>query len=112
MPVLVPMINVNEAFEFTVALDEVVYTLSVRWNSRMENWIFDLFIDDDQPVQTGNTFIVNVPLLFQNQRTIKFPGMLMAINTAENEVNPDRWTIGGDVKLYYYTEDEIESGAL
>ncbi len=107
MPVLIPMDNKNDAFDFNVALEEVVYRLSFRWNGRMENWVFDIFTDENVPIQTGNPFIVDLPFMFQNQNGTKPPGMLLAINTQDTGVNSDRFDIGGNVRLYYYTVDEL-----
>jgi hypothetical protein len=116
MPVEIPMDNRNESFEFSVALDEDVFRFSFRWNNRIENWTFDCFTEENEPIQTGNPYIVDVPLMFQNQSSLKPPGTLLAINHKDTQVNAGRYNIGGDVKLYYFTQEETtevqDSGEL
>ena len=101
----IPMDNRDAYFEYFVDLEGISYKLLYRWNGRVENWIFDIFDDQDVAVQTGNPYYVSIILLAQNVRTNRPPGQFAAVNEAEDGLNPDRFGIGGDVKFIYLESD-------
>ena len=102
----IPLSNASPAFSFIIDLEGKSYEFRFRWNGRIENWIFDLYNAAQEPIQTGNPFIVGYPLLKQLVNIDKPPGLLIAFNSANPNVNADRFNIGGDVKLFYNESEE------
>ena len=97
----IPMDNQDAAFTFSTDLDGLTYNFDFRWNGRMEQWKFDLLDADLSPIVNGIPFIVEVDLLVQIARESRPPGQLFALNLKDTFVNADRFSIGGDVKLFY-----------
>lgn len=100
----IPLSPEAPSFSFFTDLEDRNYQFDFRWNSRTENWMFDLYDDADEAVQLGNTLIVGFPMLFQNRRSNRPPGILFAISE-QGRVEPDRFNLGVDIK-FYYTESE------
>lgn len=96
-----PMTNQNAAFTFSTDLDGITYNFKFRWNGRMEQWKFDLLDADLSPIINGVPFIVEVDLLAQIVKSGRPAGQLVALNLKDTFVNADRFSIGGDVGLYY-----------
>lgn len=97
----IPLDNQDPAFTFQIDLDGSTYNFDFRWNGRLEQWKFDLLDSDFSPIVYGIPFIVGLDLLVQNASESRPPGILFALNLKEAFVGADRFSIGGDVKLYY-----------
>jgi hypothetical protein len=97
----IPLSNQDPSFLFSIELDGSTYNFTFRWDGRQENWIFDLFDSDKNPIQTGVPFVVDLELISQNVSSNRPPGNLIARNTAISGENATRFNIGSDVKLYY-----------
>lgn len=90
-----------------VTLDEVVYTLSFRFNARMNKWIMDISSSAGVALLEGLPLTQGMPLTYRFVgRTADFPlGQFWIIDETEQGGDPDRDTLGQDIKLIYTTED-------
>lgn len=102
----IPIDNENPAFSFFAELDSVVYQFIFRYNSRIENWVFDMFDENQDPVQTGNPLLSGFPAMSQNRNLNKYPGVLIALNATLQGLNATRFTLGVDVLLFYNEADD------
>ena len=100
----IPVDNVDPAFSFLIDLDGRTYEFSFRWNGRIETWIFDIYDDTQTAIQLGVPFHTNQIFLEDNPSPDKPPGNLMAVNSAAEGVDADRFSLGVDVKFLY---DEV-----
>lgn len=89
-------------------LDEVVYTLSFRFNARMDKWIMDISSSAGVPLLAGLPLAQGMPLTYRFVgRTENFPpGQFWIIDETEQGRDPGRDTLGRDIKLIYTTEAE------
>lgn len=97
-------------FDLQARLDDVTYTLSVRWNVRAAAWYLDIW--DEQGVTlfaAGVRLVVNYPLC--NYLTGRQPpGALVAVDTSGQGIDPGLGDLGGSsarVQLYYATAVEL-----
>lgn len=90
-----------------VTLNEIVYTLSFRFNARMDNWIMDISSSAGITLLIGLPLVQGMPLTYRFVgRTANFPpGQFWIIDETEQGRDPDRDTLGQDIKLIYTTED-------
>jgi hypothetical protein len=102
----IPLSNQNPAFTFQADLDGRTYNFDFRWNGRLEQWKFDLLDSNLDPIVYGIPFIVAINLLEQIVLESRPPGEMFALNLKDAYVSADRFSIGGDVKLYY---NEVET---
>jgi hypothetical protein len=97
----IPLDNSVPSFSFFIPLDGSNFEFIFRWNGRIETWVFDIFDKTGAAVQTGNPLISSFPLLKQNVKTNRPPGILFAINFKDEGGSAGRFEIGGNVKLFY-----------
>lgn len=83
-----------------VVLDDVTYTLDLRWNRRAERW-FLAISDADGPIVSGMKVIVDRPLLTHVGSSRKPPGVLMALDTSGAGEDPGIDELGDRVLLMY-----------
>ena len=95
----IPLDAQDPAFTFFVDLDGSTFEFFFRWNTRTELWMFDVYDEAGEAVQLGNPLVLDFELLAQRQISSKWPGVLFASSTSGDV--PDRWNIGGDIKLFY-----------
>jgi len=97
----IPTNNSSPAFDMFTDLDGVNYTFNFRWNDRIGMWMFDLYDSDNVAIFLGKPYQTEVDFLQQSVKTTTPTGTLMAINSEEDGVDADRFSLGGNVKLYY-----------
>lgn len=87
-------------YDFTVDLDDVVFTLSFFFNTRSNHWYFSVLDLDGNPLREGLKIVSNWPLLLpwiQQSR----PGGEMVSANPETDDDPDRETFGTNSVLTY-----------
>lgn len=97
----IPLDNTAPAFSFVVDLENETFEFHFRWNTRIELWIFDIYAANQVVIQTGVPFYTGQLLLEDNVSPLQPAGYLEVINTAEEGVPADRFSIGGDVIFIY-----------
>jgi len=102
MSSIIPLTS-DGAQTFSIALDEVLYSFRVRFNTRLGLWFMDISLAEEPLVQ-GVALVVGIDLLYQY--SLKIGGLVL-----RNEVDPlaeaDSTNLGTDVLLYHFTEEEI-----
>ena len=88
-------------YRFKISLDSVVYTLRLRFNSRMDRWIFDI------ADSSNNDILLGLPLLIQRDLFGQYilsglpNGMLIVTDDTEQDEQPTRNSFGTDKTLNY-----------
>lgn len=87
-------------YDYTVDLDDVVYTLSFVFNVRSNHWYFSVQDIDGNELRSGLKLVSNwAPWLRWVQQS-RPEGELICTN-AENDDDPDRDTLGTTAILVY-----------
>lgn len=108
--ILIPLDNVTPRFTQTVDLDEETFTFAFEWNDRNSQWAFTLSNNDGQPVASGISIVVGIPLLNRLKTLPGLPaGMLEAIDTSDLNTDPGFDDLGSRVQLAYTPASEIPS---
>jgi len=97
--------DVYSYFE-NVVLDDVLYTLSFRYNGTMDRWIMDI------ADAAGTMLLAGIPLLPSYPLTSKYIGCIpgfpvgafMVLDETGAERIPTRDNLGQDIKLVYFSE--------
>lgn len=101
----VPARNDVPWYRFTVTLTGVVYTLTFRYNTRMDRWALDV------ADASNNALLVGVPLLIERDLIGRFvisglpPGTLFAADFTNQDTQPTRFSFGTDHGLIYVDPD-------
>lgn len=67
-----------------IQLDGSLYQLAVKWNTRSNSWLFDLFTSDDIPLIYGHRLVINYPLLYNLQYDRRMPqGLLFIVSPSD-----------------------------
>jgi hypothetical protein len=89
------------AYEFRFDLDDEVFTLSFRFNSRMSKWIMDIKTQDGTPLRMGIPLLTAVKLL-NEQRPSTYPkGNFLMMHETGLYIDSEREELGQIIKLYY-----------
>lgn len=89
------------AYEFRFDLDDSVFTLSFRYNSRMKKWLMDIKTQSGDPLRMGIPLLTAVRLL-PKQRPSTFPkGDFLMIHETGLYIDSEREEIGEIIKLFY-----------
>lgn len=51
-------------YSYSIALERVSYTVKIRYITRMEKWVLDLYTRDNAPVILGQVLVPNYPITF------------------------------------------------
>lgn len=87
-------------YDYTVELDETVFTLSLYFNVRSNHWYFSVLDIDGNPLREGLKLVSNwAPFLSWVQQG-RPDGELICANP-ENDDDPDRDTLGTTAVLTY-----------
>lgn len=90
-------------YTFKISLSGVIYTIRIRFNSRMQRWMIDFADTADNDIMSG------LPLL--TMRAIKDqyildglpPGLLYVSDETDKDEQPTRDSFGFDKSLIYVT---------
>jgi hypothetical protein len=95
-------------YDFTIELDEVVYTISMFYNTRSARWYFSLLDLDGNPLREGLKLVSNWALTIPWTQQGRPDGELYATN-AENDDDADRDTLGTQ-PVFIYDEGNAING--
>lgn len=99
---ILPLGNALPWYSFRTSLTQVIYTLRLRYNTRMARWILD--IADAQ----NNDIINSLPILIERNINQQYvisglpSGMLFSTDTTGDESQPVRNSFGIDHLLWYF----------
>ena len=97
----IPTDNSSPAFTFNSSLDGSNYRFEFRWNDRVNLWIFNMIDDEDVPLFLGKPYQSGINFLQQVSSTKAPRGVLFCDNATVRKKDPDRFSMGVDVKFYY-----------
>lgn len=89
------------AYMFEIDIDERVYRIEIRWNSRGEFWTFNLLTRSGEPLIQGVKMVLNFELIrrYGDDRLPK--GALIPIDTTGRLDRIGRHDLGENVQLVY-----------
>lgn len=88
-------------YEFKTDLDGVTYTLSFRYNSRMDRWIMDIKTEDDDPIIMGIPILLGVSLIKRFADSRLPAGDIFAISVGTTTAEAGKEDLGENVLLLY-----------
>jgi len=99
----VPLRTDIYAYTQKTTIEEVVYTLGLRYNARMERWVLDIMDAAGEMLLAGVKLLINYPLTRRFVGSIEgLPeGHFMIVDETGQERNPTRDDLGDDIKLIY-----------
>lgn len=89
------------SFKFQCDLDGQTYGLQFVWNERFGAWFMSIFDVNDNPLICGVRVVVDFPLAFRSTLAGLFPGMLIALDTSGQHIDPGLNDFGTRVLLQY-----------
>lgn len=93
-------------YQFRTALSGVVYTITLRYNPRMQRWIMDIADASNNPIQMGLPVLINRSVAGQYVTVGLPPGATFATcDTAAPLTQPSRFSFGTTHTLFYGVND-------
>lgn len=88
-------------YSFSVDLDGTPYVLDFDWNERAGSWALGVSLVDGTVLVAGRRIVVGYPLLnrFKDPRLPR--GVLMAMDTSNQDADPGEAELGARVQLVY-----------
>ena len=97
----IPLRNDIPSYQFRVDLDGTTYTLSIRYNTRMDRWIMDFNDENNSPLITGIILILGTSLLDRFAKAELPDGHLFLINIENENTEGNRDNFSNNVQLFY-----------
>lgn len=97
----IPVRSDIPSYNFQITLEGIVFTLHLRYNTRLERWVMDVNDVDDANIVTGIPLLYGLPLLdrYKDER-LPLGRFVISDETGEKR-NPTRDGLGDDFKLLY-----------
>lgn len=107
MPIEIPLRNDLPFFDLQTVLDDVTYTLEIRWNTRAEAWFMNVLdIEGIVVYQAGLKLVANwMTSAYTTGRNP--PGSFFLLDTSGQGEEPGEEDLGDRHKLLYFTASEI-----
>jgi hypothetical protein len=97
----IPLRNDFASYLFSILLEKKLYFFKIRFNTRLDLWAMDILTETQEPIYCGIPMLVNIPLTLGLNSTLAPPGEFFLIDETGKDRNPDRFTLGVDLKLEY-----------
>lgn len=97
----IPARNDLPNYKFRITLNDVIFTLSLHYNTRMDNWIMD--ISD----ASGNQILGGIPVLINRNLTWQYlhleipKGLLFTTDDTGQGTQPTTYSFGTTHTLWY-----------
>jgi len=92
-----------------VSVDRSIYRFNVNYNDRSDRWFYDIYDQDENPIVTGQTFVLFYPLNFgfiDERLPVGRFSVIDAKGEIVSEPVRDAWAEDGqNFRLVYITED-------
>lgn len=104
----IPVNSESPWFSQKCELEGVSYQFEFLWNNRASRWYLSLLDDHQKPVISGLPVVSGYPVfnLYQENDKRFPPGILYFHDTTGKERDPDRTSLGTEIKLLYLRRDE------
>lgn len=104
---LIPVDQSLAGFDESVALDNVVFTLSLKWNSRDSSWYMDVYDVSGNLLRGGLRLVENWPLLQFWRDSNRPAGEIYVLPNGTVDRPPDLYELGS---LFDFTY--VEKGSV
>lgn len=99
---ILPLDSVDPAYTVDVDLSGTIYRLTFVWTARTSLWTMDIGTPDaEEPIAAGMPVMVDWDMMSQHTDTRLPPGIILALDTGGNSVNPGEFDLGARVILVY-----------
>lgn len=88
-------------YQFRITLTNVVYSMSLRYNGRMDRWILSIADIAGKPIISGIPLLINKDLLEQYPSLNVLAGKLIAIDVSQKFIQPTQFSFGNNNFLVY-----------
>jgi len=102
---VLPISNINMNYDFSITLDDVIYTLEFRYNYRAQIWILNIYDEDENPIYLGLPIQVKLSVTRQVIAYDVPEKVLLVINNLFDNIEATRDTFSQDVLLMYGERD-------
>jgi hypothetical protein len=109
MAAILPFIASISRYRFATTIENRVYLLDVRWNSRAESWYFDMLSEDETPLRRGMRLVLGAFLGVRSASDELPHGVLMAIDRTGEGREAGFDDLGDRVVVFYFTRDEVSA---
>lgn len=94
------------AYDFTIDLEERIYTITMRFNERKGRWVMDIADAGGVALLTGVIILVDINITDQYVNDDLPPGRFFAVDITGERKNPGENDLGNDVKLFYLESED------
>lgn len=97
----VPLRNDLPFYSFRDTFSGVVYTLQLKYNTRMQRWILDLQDPAGNPILAGLVLVTRRSLTAQYGTYGVPPGIFFVVDNTGNDAQPTQFSFGNTHDLIY-----------
>jgi hypothetical protein len=88
-------------YKFKINLSNVIYNFTLRYNGRMDRWILNIDDISGNQLISGLVLLVNRNLLNQYPTLNLMSGLLAAVDSTNNFIQPTQFSFGENNYLVY-----------
>jgi hypothetical protein len=96
-------------YRFSVLLENAVYVFDVRWNSRAEQWAFDISEEDGTAIIHGAVVVLGAYMGRTSAHQLLMGGVLVARDTSNESREATLDDLGTRVKVLYVPRADMVS---
>lgn len=99
-------------YDYTIALDDVTFRVTLTWKTRQEGWYLSLYDVDENELLLGKRLSVDTPLLERYEIDGLPPGELMLVDMEGVGTEATLESLGRRHLLWYFDESELPPVAV
>lgn len=89
-------------YTFQMTLTQVIYTLTMRYNTRMNRWILDVNDSQNNQILSSIPLLINRNLIGQYTTLNLPPGMIFVTDDTNQDTQATQYSFGVDHSLWYF----------
>lgn len=97
----IPTSKTLSVYTMSISLDEKLFNLNFRYNSREEAWYMDLFDSNFTPIRQGTALRTGTFPWLRTWTNDAPDGLALVLDPSGKDLEPGRNTLGTDVLLVY-----------
>lgn len=103
MPAItLPAVSVPTHSTFQTDMDGVTYGLETRWNERAQGWFLRIFDAEGNELLSAVRIVVGFFLAKRSSDPRMPPGVIVAMDTSGQDLDPGLTDLGARVQLLYF----------